>query len=123
MDYAIEVLEKEKKLLENALKGFNKTDYPDAFKVRNKKYKSLTFAIEVMTNPKSTHGGARPNTGPKKKGVYTISRSVTDVQRVEIDKLLYNMRKGLNLTITCANENELQQLTNHLSVMRVEVKN
>lgn len=27
------------------------------------------------------------------------------------------------LTITCANETELQQLTNHLSVMRMEVKN
>ena len=58
-----------------------------------------------------------------KIGVYTISRSVTDVQRVEIDKLLYNMRKGLNLTLTCANETELQQLTRHLSVMRMEVKN
>lgn len=58
-----------------------------------------------------------------KTGVYTISRSVTDVQRAELDKLLYNMRKGLNLTITCANENELQILTRHLSVLRMEVKN
>jgi len=48
MDYAIDVLEKEKKLLEDVLKGFNKIDYPDAFKVRNKKYKSLTFAIEIL---------------------------------------------------------------------------
>ena len=76
-----------------------------------------------MTNPKPTHGGARQNSGRKKLNVYTISRSVTDVQRVEIDKLLYNMRNGLNLTITCANETEFKQLTNHLSVLRMEVKN
>lgn len=50
MKYAIEVLEKDKKMLENALKGFNKEDYPEAFKLRHKKHKEISFAIEILKN-------------------------------------------------------------------------
>ena len=52
MNEAIFILEREKKLLENRLKGFNKEEYPEAFKQRNKKLKEITFAIEVLKSKK-----------------------------------------------------------------------
>lgn len=48
MNEAIFILKREKRLLEDCLKGFNKQEYPEAFKQRNKKYKEITFAIEVL---------------------------------------------------------------------------
>ena len=48
MQYSIEILEKERIILENCLKGFNKEDYPEAFKDRNKKHKELIKAIEYL---------------------------------------------------------------------------
>ena len=48
MNEAIFILEREKKLLENCLKGFNKEEYPEAFKQRNKKHKEITLAIELL---------------------------------------------------------------------------
>ena len=44
------ILEREKKLLENCLKGFNKEEYPEAFKQRNKKLKEINNAIEILKN-------------------------------------------------------------------------
>ena len=73
---------------------------------------------------KKTRGGSRPNAGRKPKpNTFTISRNVTHEHKDEVDKLLYNLRKGLNLTIICANETEFKQLTNHLAILRSEVKN
>ena len=48
MNEAIFILEREKKLLENCLKGFNKEEYPEAFKQRNKKHKEIMLAIELL---------------------------------------------------------------------------
>mgnify|MGYP003531743767 FL=1 len=50
MNEAIFILEREKKLLENCLKGFNKEEYQEAFKQRNKKHKEITLAIEILRN-------------------------------------------------------------------------
>ena len=49
MNYAIHTLNNEKKLLKKCLKGFNKVDYPEAFKNRNNKLKDLNKAIELLT--------------------------------------------------------------------------
>ena len=52
MNEAIFILEREKKLLENCLKGFNKDEYPEAFRQRNKKHKEITLAIELLKSKK-----------------------------------------------------------------------
>ena len=76
-----------------------------------------------MIKPKSTHGGSRTNAGRKPKpNTFTISRNVTHEHKAEVDRLLYNLRKGTNLTIQCANETEYKYLTNHLAILRSEVK-
>ena len=46
MKYAIEILEKDKKMLENALKGFNKEDYPEAFKIDIKNTKRFLLQLK-----------------------------------------------------------------------------
>lgn len=48
MKEAIFILEKEKKILEECLKGWKKENHPEAFKERNKKYNELTKAIEIL---------------------------------------------------------------------------
>ncbi len=48
MNEAIFILERELKLLEDCLKGFNKQEHPEAFKKRNKKHKEIYFAIEIL---------------------------------------------------------------------------
>jgi hypothetical protein len=45
MKYAIKILEKEKKLLEDCLKGWNKENYPEAFNERNNKLNDIESAI------------------------------------------------------------------------------
>jgi len=50
MNYAIETLEKERKLLTEALKGWRSKDYPEAFKERNKRLYELDLAISKLTN-------------------------------------------------------------------------
>jgi hypothetical protein len=46
--YAIYILEKEKQLLEDCLKGWNKENYPEAFKDRQDKLKSINKAINQL---------------------------------------------------------------------------
>lgn len=46
MNYALEVLKNEKKMIDNALIGFNKEDYQEAFKRQAKKSKELEEAIK-----------------------------------------------------------------------------
>jgi len=48
MDEAIFVLEKEKRLLEECLKGWRRDHYPDAFNQRDKKLKEIKKAIELL---------------------------------------------------------------------------
>jgi len=48
MNYAIEVLQKEKSLIDRCLKGFNKEEYKEAFKRQSKKSKELKKAIEKL---------------------------------------------------------------------------
>lgn len=45
MKYAKELLEKERVLISNALVGFNKKEYPEAFKRQQKKLQSLDEAL------------------------------------------------------------------------------
>ncbi len=47
MNYAIEVLEKEKQLIEKALSGWDLDKYPDARKERDRRLKDLKKAIEL----------------------------------------------------------------------------
>lgn len=48
--YAIDILEKEKQLLEDCLKGWNQDHYPEAFNDRNNKLKQINKAIELLKN-------------------------------------------------------------------------
>jgi len=45
---AIYILEKEKKLLEDCLKGWKSETYPEAFTLRNKKLKEITTGLELL---------------------------------------------------------------------------
>lgn len=45
MNYAIETLEKEIRILKDALKGWKSKDYPEAFKERNKRLVELEQAL------------------------------------------------------------------------------
>jgi len=49
MSYAIEVLEKEKALIEKALNNWESKEYPEAKKERDKRLKELNEAIEKLT--------------------------------------------------------------------------
>lgn len=53
MNEAIFILEKEKHLLQQCLKGFKKDYYPDAFKQRNKKLKEINYALETLKQKQS----------------------------------------------------------------------
>ncbi len=46
--YAIIILEKEKQLLEDCLKGWNQKEYPEAFNDRNNKLKDINKAIKLL---------------------------------------------------------------------------
>jgi len=48
MEEAIIILEKEKQLLEDCLKGWKSENYPDAFRQRNKKLSEINKAIELL---------------------------------------------------------------------------
>ena len=48
MDYALQTLQKEKYIVEDCLKGFNKIDYLEAFKLRLKRVNQLNKAIELI---------------------------------------------------------------------------
>lgn len=50
MNEAIFVLEREKYLLENCLKGWKSENYPDAFKERKKKLSEICKAINLLKN-------------------------------------------------------------------------
>jgi len=52
MNYAIEVLEKERQLLENCLSKWDEENYPDARKERNDKLRNLVKAIEYLKSNK-----------------------------------------------------------------------
>jgi hypothetical protein len=52
MSYAIEVLEKERQLLENCLSKWDAENYPEARKERNEKYKNLMKSIEYLKSNK-----------------------------------------------------------------------
>lgn len=53
MNYAIEILEKEKQLLEDCLKGWNKENYSEAFKDRNSKLKDIENSIKTLVTKKN----------------------------------------------------------------------
>jgi hypothetical protein len=48
MNEAIFILEKEKKLLEDVLKGWKTENHPDAFRQRNKKLQEIGKAIDLL---------------------------------------------------------------------------
>lgn len=48
MNYAIELLEKEKILIQKALEGWEPEHFPEAFKDRNKKLKNINEALEKL---------------------------------------------------------------------------
>jgi len=48
MEEAIIILEKEKQLLEDCLKGWKSENYPDAFRQRNKKLSEICKAIDLI---------------------------------------------------------------------------
>jgi uncharacterized protein YukE len=50
MEEAIIILEKEKQLLEDCLKGWKSENYPDAFKQRNKKLAEINQALNLIKN-------------------------------------------------------------------------
>ena len=52
MEYAIEILEKDRQLLIRCLEGCPFTLYPEAHKDRNKKLKDINEAIELLKNAK-----------------------------------------------------------------------
>ena len=52
MEEAIIILEKEKQLLEDCLKGWKTENYPDAFAQRNQKLREINKAIELIKNNK-----------------------------------------------------------------------
>lgn len=45
---AIYILEREKQLLEDCLKGWKSKDYPTAFELRNQKLKEITKGLELL---------------------------------------------------------------------------
>lgn len=53
MNEAIFILEREKYLLEQCLKGWKKENYPEAFNQRNKKLKEIKEAIETIKQKQS----------------------------------------------------------------------
>ena len=53
MNYAIEILEKEKTLLLKCLSDWDCEKYPEAFKDRNKKLKEVEKAIETLISKQS----------------------------------------------------------------------
>ena len=48
MNYAIEILEKEKQLLKDCLNGWECKEYPEALKDRNNKLKDIDNAIQTL---------------------------------------------------------------------------
>lgn len=48
MREAIFILEREKKLLEDCLKGWKQDSHPEAFKQRNEKLKEINKALEIL---------------------------------------------------------------------------
>ena len=52
MSYAIEVLEKEMKLLTDCLSEWQLKDYPEAREERNKKVKNIVKSIEYLKSNK-----------------------------------------------------------------------
>jgi hypothetical protein len=48
MNEAIFILEREKKLLEDCLKGWKSENHPEAFKQRNKKLSEINKGIELL---------------------------------------------------------------------------
>jgi len=54
MNEAIFILEKEKQLLLDCLKGWKSQNHPDAFKQRNKKLHEICKAIDLLKNNKPT---------------------------------------------------------------------
>lgn len=50
MEEAFFVLEREKKILEDCLKGWKQDSHHEAFKERNKRLKEINKAIEVLKN-------------------------------------------------------------------------
>lgn len=48
MNEAVFILEREKKLLEDCLKGWESENHPEAFKQRNKKLKEINNALEIL---------------------------------------------------------------------------
>lgn len=48
MNEAIFILEKEKKLLQDCLKGWSPDNHPEAFKQRNKKLLEINKAIDLL---------------------------------------------------------------------------
>jgi archaellum biogenesis ATPase FlaH len=52
MNYAIEILEKEKSLIEKALTNWETKEYPEAKKQREKRLNELNDAIKAIDNKK-----------------------------------------------------------------------
>ena len=48
MEEAIIILEREKKLLEDCLKGWKSENHPEAFRQRNKKLKEINYALDTL---------------------------------------------------------------------------
>lgn len=48
MNEAIFILEKEKKLLQDCLKGWSSESHPEAFKQRNKKLLEINKALDLL---------------------------------------------------------------------------
>jgi len=49
MNYAIQILDNEKKAIDNCLKGFDKIEYSEAYKRQSKKSKELENAITLLS--------------------------------------------------------------------------
>ena len=52
MNEAIFILEREKKQLQECLKGWSLDSHPEAFKQRNKKLKDIEDALALLRTPK-----------------------------------------------------------------------
>ena len=52
MNYSIEVLEKEKDLIDRCLNGFDKVEYSTAYDRQKKKSKELEYVINKLKNRK-----------------------------------------------------------------------
>jgi len=53
MEEAIIILEREKNLLEDCLKGWKSENHPEAFKQRNKKLKEINYALDTLKQKQS----------------------------------------------------------------------